>query len=301
MPMETITETEILARSGFAWRASRKFENVRALVCLPLERDGFTNAFSTRTGGASALPKDDLNLAGFHEDARANIEENRRRFFSIFADETLWELATCWQVHSAKVRTVRARSDLTQNDEEKCDALMTDAPNILLAVKTADCVPILFGDARTGACAAVHAGWRGTIQRIAQNALAQMTAEFGTRSKDVRAAIGASARACCYEVGGEVIDAFRREFKYADELLTPTRQSITNDQTQQHALIDLQKANERQLIESGIDASRIHTLPLCTICRNDLFFSYRREKILYGKTGRLFSVIGRKADENSKP
>ncbi|GAC1402339.1 MAG: peptidoglycan editing factor PgeF [Pyrinomonadaceae bacterium] len=294
--METITEEELLlARHGFARRASQKYENVRALVCLPLEQDGFTNAFSTRTGGVSSMPKDDLNLAGFNDDTRENIYENRRRFLKLFDDnQTAWTLASCWQIHGTNVRVVRDESDASKSDDEKCDALITKKNDLLLAVKTADCVPVLLGDARTGACAAIHAGWRGTIGRIAQKAIAGMQKEFGTRTEDVRASIGAAARACCYEVGGEVIDAFRQEFTYADTLLTPTRTTVSEN-GERHALIDLQRANELQLIESSVQPSRIHILPLCTMCRTDIFFSYRREKNLHGRTGRLFSVIGRKA------
>jgi len=295
MPMETITEEESLALNGFAWRASRNYENVRALVCLALEQDGFVNAFSTRTGGVSLMPQDDLNLAGFNDDARENIHENRRRFLTLFDDHRpSWTLASCWQIHSAKVRVVRDEQDARRSDDEKCDALITKEQGLLLAAKTADCVPVLLGDWRTGACAVVHAGWRGTLERITQKALAAMQKEFGTRCEDVRASIGAAARACCYEVGGEVVDAFRQTFTYADSLLAPTRTSVTENKIQQHALIDLQRANELQLIEAGVEESRINTLPLCTMCRTDLFFSYRREKNLYGKTGRLFSVIGRK-------
>ena len=146
---------------------------------------------------------------------------------------------------------------------------------------------MLLGDARTGACASVHAGWRGTLARVVQKTLERMTAEFGTRPAEVRAAVGPAARGCCYEVGAEVIEPFRGQFAYADELFTPTREG--------HALVDLQRANREQLVEAGLDPERVHTAPLCTMCRTDLFFSYRREKKLYGRTGRLLSVIGRRA------
>ena len=145
-------------------------------------------------------------------------------------------------------------------------------------------MPVLLGDARTGACAAVHAGWRGTLAEIVKHALASMRDEFGTEARDVRAAIGPAALACCYEVGHEVIESFRAKFSNADSLFTPTREG--------HALADIQGANRRQLVESGVAPERIHSLPLCTICRPELFFSYRRDKKLYGRTGRLLSVIG---------
>ena len=166
-----------------------------------------------------------------------------------------------------------------------CDALTTNTPRILLGVKTADCVPLLLGDTRTGACAGVHAGWRGTLASIAVRTLERMAEEFGTRSEDVTAAIGPAALACCYEVGAEVIEAFHEKIPGSEALFKQTRDG--------HALVDLQRANREQLIATGVHAERIYSVPLCTMCRTDLFFSYRREKKLHGRVGRLMSVIGK--------
>jgi YfiH family protein len=279
MPMEIITESTELQRAGFMWRERG---SLRALICHTLERDGFTNGFSTRTGGTSPMQQDALNLAGFNEDAAENIHENRRRFLSLFDGD--WQLTAVWQMHSADVRIVRDRED-ARSDEERCDALITNAPGILLAVKSADCVPVLLGDTRTGACAAAHAGWRGTVARIVERTLERMQNEYGTRREDVRAAIGPAAGACCYEVGTEVIEAFRSSFEDAGSLFQPTREG--------HALIDLQRANRNQLVQSGVNPERIHIAPFCTMCRTDLFFSYRREKSVFGRVGRLMSVIGK--------
>lgn len=288
MPMETITTISDaeLKQAGFCWRETD--DGVRVLVCKPLEQDGFTNGFSTRLGGTSPMPKDDLNLAGFADDAAANIHENRRRFLRAFNrdDENIWTLAAAWQVHSASVRTVRNVED-ARCDEERCDALTTDQPRILLAVKTADCVPVILGDSRTGACAAVHAGWRGTVESIIARTLHRMREEYGTNPSDVRAAIGSAARGCCYEVGADVIETFRERF--------PDMRDIFNKTRDGHALIDLHEANRRQLTEAGVSPERIHVAALCTMCRTDLFFSYRREKSVYGRTGRLLSVIGKRA------
>ncbi|MBC7930314.1 MAG: laccase domain-containing protein, partial [Rubrivivax sp.] len=156
--METITTETKLDRAGFVWRDGK--EGVRALVCAPLEGDGFANAFSTRGGGVSLYPEGSLNLAGFDEDAAENIRENRRRFTYLLG--TGWMLAACWQVHGSDVRVVREPSD-AESESERCDALTSGLQGVLLGVKTADCVPVLLADARRGACAAVHAGWRGTL------------------------------------------------------------------------------------------------------------------------------------------
>lgn len=282
MPMETITpdtDSAEVARAGFRWRAGEGA--LRALVCEPLEREGFANAFSTRGGGVSPFPEASLNLAGFDQDSAENIHENRRRFLSLLEGE--WTLAACWQVHGRDVRVVRDASE-ARNESERCDALMTDLPGVLLGVKTADCVPVLIGDSRTGACAAVHAGWRGTLAGIVRHALTRLSREFGTKPEDVRAAIGPAALGCCYEVGAEVIEAFRAEFANADALFTPTSEG--------RALVDLHRANLEQLTESGVAPERVHALPLCTMCRPEDFFSYRRDRKLHGRTGRLLSVIG---------
>lgn len=288
MPTETITTVPDaeLKQAGFFWRETN--DDVRVLVCEPLERDGFTNGFSTRLGGTSPMPKDDLNLAGFADDDAANIHENRRRFLRAFnnGDENIWTLAAAWQVHSATVRSI-CNTENARCDEERCDALTTDQARILLAVKTADCVPVILGDARTGACAAVHAGWRGTVESIVTRTLCRMRAEYGTNPSDVRAAIGAAARGCCYEVGANVVEMFRERFPDMRDIFTATRDG--------HALIDLHEANRRQLTEAGVAPECIHVAALCTMCRTDLFFSYRREKSVYGRTGRLLSVIGKRA------
>lgn len=235
------------------------------------------------------MPHDALNLAGFDDDAAENIYENRRRFLRLFDGQ--WTLAAGWQVHGQDVRVVRDAVDArgpkgARGETEYCDALVTNVPQVLVGVKTADCVPILLGDARQKAVAAIHAGWRGTLAEIVARTMERMRHEFNTRPEDIRAAIGPSALVCCYEVGDEVIEAFRSSFGAgADELFTPTREG--------HALIDLQRANRNQLIAAGVSGERIHLAPICTMCRTDLFFSYRREKHLHGRVGRLMSVIGK--------
>jgi YfiH family protein len=280
--MEMITsDTEA---PDFYWRER---DSVRVLVCAPLEQDGFTNAFSTRLGGVSPMPEAALNLAGFNEDDAENIYENRRRFLKLFDGD--WTLAGCWQVHGADVRVVHNRQEAQPKpgvlgDDEYCDALVSDTPNVLLTVKTADCVPVLIGDAKTGAFAAVHAGWRGTSSSIVMKAIKQLETEYGAGAADLRVAIGPAANTCCYEVGSDVIEKFKELFAQSEYLFTPTRTG--------HARIDLHAANRDQLIAAGVRRERIHLAPFCTMDRNDLFFSYRREKSLHGRVGRLMSVIG---------
>ena len=275
-------DEQILTDAGFHWRER---DGVKMLVCDALERAGFANGFSTRVGGVSAFPSGDLNLAGFDEDSTANIEENRRRFLSLFDGE--YKLAVVWQVHSDKVKLVASDEDIDMSDE-KFDAVVSDLPGILAGVKTADCVPVLIGDKKTGAFAAVHAGWRGTAQSIVVKAVGKMRVTFGTDPRDIVAAIGPAATCRSYEIGQEVIEVFEKNFDDGGKYLTPTRDG--------HALIDLHHANRDQLAEAGVRDDAIFTAPLCTMERTDLFFSYRVEKKLYGKTGRLLSVVGRVQD-----
>lgn len=288
IPMEMITADSAIENAGFYWRDR---DGVRALVCAPLEHDGFANAFSTRLGGVSPMPENSLNLAGFNEDAAENIYENRRRFLKLFEGD--WTIAGCWQTHSADVRQIKSEADTKPKpgvlgESEYCDALVSDQPKILLAVKTADCVPVLFGDPVTGAFAAVHAGWRGTSSSIVARAVEQLQAAYGTKPEDLRAAIGPAANVCCYEVGADVIDCFKERFSESGSLFTATRAG--------HARIDLQQANRDHLVSAGVLPDRIHAAPFCTMDRTDLFFSYRREKARYGRVGRLMAVIGRNSN-----
>ena len=253
------------------------------MVCRALEENGFANGFSTRLGGVSPFPENDLNLAGFGEDADENILENRRRFLDVFDED--FTLATAWQIHGDAVKTV-ADLEGAKNTEEKFDALVSDLENVLVGVKTADCVPVLLGDTKTRAFAAIHAGWRGSVESIVRKAIEKMRANFGTTPKDLIAAIGAAATCKNYEIGQDVINAFGEKFPNSPHLFTPTRHG--------HALIDLNAANREQLLDAGVLPENIFAAPFCTMERTDLFFSYRVEKNLYGKTGRLLSVIGRK-------
>lgn len=270
---------DILSDNGFYWREK---DGVRVLVSRLLETHGFVNGFSTRLGGVSSFPENDLNLAGYDEDSEANIAENRRRFMNVF--NRGFRLASCWQIHSAEVRQVLDFDDAIDGNH-RMDALVSDAADVLLGVKTADCIPVLLGDTRTGAFAAVHAGWRGTVQSIVVNTVRKMNEAYATKPADLVAAIGPAATARNYEVGQDVIDAFRENFPDSEKLLTPTREG--------HAKIDLHTANKDQLTDLGVSESRISVSDLCTMERTDLFFSYRVEKRLYGKTGRLMAVIGR--------
>ena len=173
-------------------------------------------------------------------------------------------LASLRQVHSAECVAAEGRTGLLGSG----DALLENASGAVVAVKTADCIPILLVDERSRAVAAVHAGWRGTVARIAASAVAAMRDRFGSAPADLHAAIGPGIGPCCYEVGPEVAARFGERGR---------------------AHIDLAEANRRQLIQAGVTGRRIYASNLCTMCRPEQFHSFRRDK---EAAGRLYSFAG---------
>ncbi len=256
------------------------------------------HGFSTRPGGVSdAGGEKVLNLGAVEWDSRANVEENKRRFQSALGANDL-TLISLHQIHSDVVRS------FTSPPPKQCkgDASATNRPGLLLGVRTADCAPVLVVDPKKRVVAAIHAGWRGTLHRIVTKAIGQMQMEFGCRPQDLLAAIGPTIGGCCYEVGPEVASAFAAKFanaaEFFDELRTgdePNPLLWLNMMPPGHqpppnkVLLDLPKANRLQLLEAGVRAQNIFVSDLCTSCRADFLFSYRKE---HAQSGRLLSVIG---------
>lgn len=259
---------------------------IATLVCEPLERAGFINAFSTRLGGASPLPLNALNLADFKGDQKENVAENRRRFLkAIGADDA--QIVTARQTHSTERCVIE--SETVRGPQPDCDAMITRMSGVLLAVQTADCLPILIGNTKTGAMAAIHAGWRGTAGRITERTVADLMLNHGVNPRDCITALGATACAECYEVGSDVIALYKKEFGYWRKLLVNFKQTGK-------ANLDIRAANVQQLRFCGFSEDRIHVAGYCTMHQNELFFSYRREgKGQQSSVGRLLSVIGKQA------
>jgi purine-nucleoside/S-methyl-5'-thioadenosine phosphorylase / adenosine deaminase len=259
------------------------------LVCEPMERAGFLNAFSTRMGGASAFPSDALNLAHFKGDDKENVEENRRRFLKAIGAEGA-TIITARQTHSTERRFIETE-DEARGPQPACDAMTTNLTNALLAIQTADCLPILIADPVSGAMAAIHAGWRGTAGRITERTVADLMLAHGANPRNAIAALGPTACAECYEVGEDVIERYKSEFGYWRNLLVNFKQGGK-------AHLDIRAANIQQLAFCGFTEDRIHAADFCSMHQNDLFFSYRREAGGQpSKVGRLLSVIGKLADK----
>jgi polyphenol oxidase len=290
----------------------RNAAGVRVLQAAPLsEIPWLLHAFSTRVGGASKIDgKPALNLGYTEWNSRPAVATNRAKFATA-AGARDWPLATLRQFHSDMIRTANPPEPRREPESLRGDALLTSASHVLLSVQTADCVPILFADKKRRAVAAIHAGWRGTLARIAQKTLGRMRMEFGTRPKDIVAALGPAIGRCCYEVGPEVVTAFAGQFPAAAEWFDgPFERLAWGEEPNPlpwltmmppghvppppRVQLDLRAANRWQLLDAGVPASQITVSELCTRCNAELFFSYRLER---EKTGRLMAVIGIRAEE----
>jgi YfiH family protein len=284
-------EKESFSESGFIIRecevATPQGETrITTVVCEPLEQEGFLNAFSTRLGGVSPLPANGLSLAYFKGDAKENVDENRRRFVKAISAEHM-QIATARQTHSTERVTIESK-DQAGGPQPDCDALITRLPGVLLAVQTADCLPVLIGDPKSGTMAAIHAGWRGTAGRITERAVADLMLVHGVNPRDCVAALGPAACAECYEVGEDVISRYKKEFGYWRNLLGNFKAD--------KAHLDIRAANVQQLIFCGFHEDSIYVADYCTMHQNELFFSYRREgRGQPSGVGRSLSVIGRVA------
>ncbi len=277
----------------------RNLRGIRILQASSLTKlPWLIHGFSTKPGGVSIQDAEKVLNLGFTEwDAQENVLENRRRFQSALGATNL-KLISLKQIHSDVIHLFDAPP------AETCqgDASATKRPGLLLAVQTADCVPILLVDPKKRAVAAVHAGWRGTLARIVVKAIGQLQMQFKSKSADLLAAIGPSIGGCCYEVGTEVATQFLSQFAEApdwfDEFRTGdepnpiqwlNRMPPGHQPPPKNVLLDLRKANRAQLLGAGLRAPNIFVSDLCTACRRDLFFSYRKEG---AQSGRLMSVIG---------
>ncbi|HET9530506.1 MAG TPA: peptidoglycan editing factor PgeF [Blastocatellia bacterium] len=283
-------EFDIEEPSGFVMREREvetgdKAAHISYLVCEPMEDAGFKNAFSTRAGGVSPLPSNALNLVHFKGDRRENVEENRRRFLKAMGAEDAL-LVTTRQVHSRE-RVFIGSLDQARGPAPEADAMITHLKGILLAVQTADCLPVMIADPASGAMAAIHAGWRGTAGRITERTIADLMQAHGVNPRNCIAALGPAACAACYEVGQDVIELYKKEFGY-------WRRLIVNLKEDGKAHLDIITANIQQLAFCGFSQDQIHVAPYCTMHDNDLFFSYRREgRGQPSVAGRLLSVVGK--------
>ncbi len=298
----------------------RRSGGVQILEAPSLARlDWLVHGFSTRPGGASELKaardgqdtcEKVLNLGFTDWDTSERVRDNREKFFqSIGASEM--RVVALRQIHSDIVHVVRPSSENTaagvvSESAPPGDALITRERGVLLVVQTADCVPILLADPKRHAIAAIHSGWRGTVRRISAKALGRMQMEFDTKPEDVVAALGPGICQSCYEVGTEVAAEFHARFSNARDWFEGPFDQLADSDNDPNWLpwltmkppghappsprvhLDLIAANRAILEEAGIPPRNISSSGLCTACRSDLFFSFRKERT----TGRMMAAIG---------
>jgi YfiH family protein len=266
------------------------------------------HGFSTRLGGASRVYGGDaLNLGFTKHDSRAAVERNRELFFEKLGlspsgrkCQPRWPLVTLRQIHSDLIHSVNRVPDHILAG----DGLVTDTPGLLLAVQTADCLPVIVVDKKRRAIGVFHAGWRGTVKRIVEKGIGEMRRNFGSDPRNIVAAIGPGIQSCCYEVSHEVREKFEAQFAYADTLFREVKESdlvrkkypllFLTARPPGHSelpvkfFLDLVEANRRQLLDAGVPAENVEVSSPCTACHPQLLFSHRAEK---GMTGRMMGVV----------
>lgn len=265
-----------MAGAGFTLRESRgiPYYSCLAFEALPYLRHGF----STRLGGAPAFKESSLNLSETPWDSPARVNENRSRLLSAL-NLAGAPMITLSQVHSNRVHIIKDIS--VQWNGTEGDAIATRVEYIALAVKTADCIPVLIADPVRKAVAAVHCGWRGTLSGILLCTIREMQKAFGSDPSRLLAAIGPGIRACCFEVGSDVADLFR-------DYPGSCSPSLIENHGNKY-LLDLGKVLDIQMNLAGMRPENRFDMNICTCCSTHEFFSHRAEG---AAAGRMMSVIG---------
>lgn len=236
-------------------------------------------AVFTRQGGISPAPWSSLNMGNTVGDESAHVRENRQRAFQAAGRQTA-SMFDVWQIHSADVVVVNApHPHLNHPHELKADGMVTDNPRVTLFMRFADCTPIFLYDPRRGVVGLVHAGWLGTVRKIAAVAVRTMQAAYGSRPADILAAIGPAIGPDHYEIGADVEEHARYTFGRQAE-------SLFERWHGPKAHFNLWAANQLVLRQAGVEA--IETAGLCTACHVEDWYSHRAEK---GQTGRFGALI----------
>ncbi len=289
-------------------RSSQKRDAAHAQVLRAAnlaEIPWLVHAFSTRKGGVStAYGQATLNLGYADLDKAENVLRNRALFAKSAGARTgsrLWPIAEVRQIHSSIIHhvTVRPEKPLVG------DGMITRVPGLLLAIKAADCIPVLIADKKRRAVGAFHAGWRGTAARIVEKGVGEMRLHFGCDPGDLVAAIGPGIHRCCYTVSDDLVHEFECQFGYWQELfeevydfeslhnkypmLFLNQRAPGHGSTATKIQLDLVEANRRQLLIAGLLPGSISAAEGCTSCETKTFFSHRAE---LGRTGRMMAAIG---------
>ena len=242
--------------------------------------------FSKEDALIHAVSKKDLNesysfsLALHTGEDREKIVCNRKQLAKQLSLEEDSVFVIANQTHSDHIAIIETREtrgwESSEDAVEDCDAMVTNQPGVILAVLTADCVPVLLYDPIRRVVAAVHAGWRGTESGIVTKTIEIMKKQFGSHPADILAGVAPAIGKCCYEVGEDVASHF------ADY-------PVAIEQYGEKYMLDLPEINRRQMLLAGVEEKHIEMSGICTACESEQFFSYRKEQ---GCSGRFMSVIG---------
>ncbi|MEE9912227.1 MAG: peptidoglycan editing factor PgeF [Deltaproteobacteria bacterium] len=262
-------------------------KNSIAYLQAPLMKacDFLTHAFCTRIGGASRDDYKSLNMSFREGDEEFRVLANWDKL-SLAFEIPMENFLVLNQVHGDNIFVIKPHGDyFTSRETLNYDAIVTNRTNLAICIKTADCVPVFIVDRIKKIIAAVHAGWRGSALGITAKVVRLMQNQYGSKPQDLLAAIGPSIGRCCYEVDAPAADAFRQQ-KNAEDFLFPGKRK-------DRWMLDLVEANRRQLLDGGIPDTNIETSGLCTVCRQDAFFSHRGSG---GITGRQINFMMIKGD-----
>ena len=255
--------------------------NPGSIINSPLlSASGFRHAFFSRLGGASQAPFESLNFSVTVGDDERAVARNLARaghYLGIDPDHILF----CNQVHGIVCHQVTRHDDALDVRARHADAVMSSDPGVACSVRIADCGPLLVADRTSGLVAAVHSGWRGTLQNIAGTVISDMRKQIG-RTLDLVAALGPHIESCCFEVGDEVA---------RDLVAASPDKDIVAPGKHDRPHIDLRRMIHAQLIEAGIAERAIDHVRGCTYCRPEEFFSYRREGKRSGR--HLAAIVAR--------
>ena len=246
---------------------------------------GISHAFTTRLGGVSRAPYDSLNLRFSCDDDPAAVAENYRRLSK--ALDIPFERSVCAkQLHHDRILRVTeadaGKGCTKPRDFDDADALITDVPRLPLYVFSADCGITLLHDPVHHAVGAVHSGWRGVALGILPKTVARMEAQFGTKPSELRAAIGAGIRSCCFATDNDVYEAMYAAF---GDAFLPYAKRIGS---KWH--IDLAGLNMQAMQGCGIPAAQMDLLPACTCCEPQLYWSHRRDGDARGVQGAVICL-----------
>jgi YfiH family protein len=242
--------------------------------------NGSVQGFTSRHEGVSRPPYNSLNLGMHTLDQPHNAEGNRSLLTRAFGTSSE-RLVTVQQVHGNDILVIdEPNEDYTHFGAVESDAVITSRPGVMIGVCVADCVPILLCDPVKRVVAAIHAGWRGTASRLAEHAVAGMRSQFGSDPATILAAIGPCIGPCCYEVDEPVRQAFDRGGVAWGPFARQTGEGAWR--------LDMAAANRELLLLAGLPAASIQVAGICVCCRQELFFSYRRDG---GETGRQMGFI----------